>query len=290
LGGEIQKRILGNGPYPKRFKENTIIQSSGSLCIITNRFPIDFITGSHVHDSYEFFIPLKITPYINVDKKNYYNEDHKVLPINSYQSHGPGRSMFDISMIALMVEKSYMSDLVYTICGNHEVVFKNEICPVSNSFYLLLQSFCDENKNRNLGYEFFLDSLSNQLIIELLRTTKHNITTDLEKDIKTSNKEIKKAIDFIKSNQDFNFSLADIAKEVNFSPYHFIRVFKAQTGQTPYDYIMNIKINKAKTLLLDKNLSVTEISFMSGFRSNSHFATVFKKKVGASPTQYRKMV
>lgn len=287
---EIKKRLLGDGPYPEGFNESTIILNSNTLCIIFNSVPLDFISGSHSHEGYEFLIPFKIMPYIEVDKKNYCNEGNKVFPINSHQVHGPGRPMFDISLKAIMVEKSYLDNLAYTIGGKKEVVFKNECSKVSSAFNLLIQSFSEEYKSKNLGYKFILDSLSGQLIIELLRTTKHNITSQVQKEIKPSSKEVKKAIDFIKSNQDFNFSLTDICKEVNFSLYHFIRIFKAQTGQTPYEYIINLKINKAKHLLLDKNLSVTEISFMSGFSSNSHFATIFKKKVGVAPTQYRKMV
>ncbi len=73
------------------------------------------------------------------------------------------------------------------------------------------------------------------------------------------------------------------------SPYHFIRIFKNETGKTPYEYLVDIKIEKACSLLRRSNLSVTEICFLCGFNSSSHFSTVFKQKIGVSPSMYRQL-
>ena len=67
-----------------------------------------------------------------------------------------------------------------------------------------------------------------------------------------------------------------------------IRLFKKNFGTTPYTYVLNKKINFAKKLLIDTNLSVKEISTKLCFSDEYYFSNIFKEKVGCSPSQYRR--
>lgn len=71
------------------------------------------------------------------------------------------------------------------------------------------------------------------------------------------------------------------------SKFHFIRLFKKYYGLTPYQYLTEIRIAKAKQLL-QQNTSVAEISFMLGFDCISSLSELFKKFTGITPTQFRK--
>lgn len=82
-----------------------------------------------------------------------------------------------------------------------------------------------------------------------------------------------------------NISLSDIANAVSTSQSHIMRVFKRIAGQTINQYIVEVRIEKAKLLLLSK--SVTESAFEAGFNDSNYFATVFKKKTGITPKQYQ---
>lgn len=84
------------------------------------------------------------------------------------------------------------------------------------------------------------------------------------------------------------YSLEEVAQLANLSPYYFIKVFKTQTGKTPYDFLVDIKINKACTLLKTSSNTITEICEYCGFSNSSHFTNVFKRKMGVSPSEYRK--
>jgi AraC-like DNA-binding protein len=86
-----------------------------------------------------------------------------------------------------------------------------------------------------------------------------------------------------------SFSLEDVARIANLSPYHFIRTFKSMTGKTPYDYLLDVKIENSKNLLKLKNYTITDICFHCGFNNLEHFSSVFKRKVGIIPSQYRKL-
>jgi len=98
---------------------------------------------------------------------------------------------------------------------------------------------------------------------------------------------VARAKQFIAQNQDGAICLAMVAKAVNTSTFYFCKLFKRATGLTFTDYLARIRIEKAKTLLLDRNRRVSEVAYDVGFQSLTHFNRVFKKIVGQSPTSYR---
>jgi AraC-like DNA-binding protein len=83
-------------------------------------------------------------------------------------------------------------------------------------------------------------------------------------------------------------SRSEIARAVNLSEPHLARLFKALRGRTILERLTEMRIDQAKTLLRDSNLSVTRISGEVGISSFSHFAKVFRKAVGAAPSDYRR--
>lgn len=98
---------------------------------------------------------------------------------------------------------------------------------------------------------------------------------------------IAKAKEYIRENQAEDLSLGQVAKAVNTSTFYFCKMFKKVTGINFTDYLSRVRIEKAKNLLLNPNLRVSEIAFEVGFQSLTHFNRVFKKIVGHSPTEYR---
>jgi AraC-like DNA-binding protein len=74
---------------------------------------------------------------------------------------------------------------------------------------------------------------------------------------------------------------------VNTSTFYFCKLFKKATGLTFTDYVSRVRIEKAKNLLLNPNLRVSEIAYEVGFQSLTHFNRVFRKLTGQSPSHYR---
>jgi AraC-like DNA-binding protein/ligand-binding sensor protein len=101
---------------------------------------------------------------------------------------------------------------------------------------------------------------------------------------------VARAKHFIAQNQDGAICLATVAKAVNTSTFYFCKLFKRTTGLTFTDYLARVRIEKAKTLLLDRNRRVSEVAYDVGFQSLTHFNRVFRKIAGQSPTSYRKAV
>ncbi len=84
-----------------------------------------------------------------------------------------------------------------------------------------------------------------------------------------------------------NLSLEDISEYAGFSKYHFERIFRDYTGMTFYQYLQQMRINHAQTLLSNPELSVTDISYQAGFASCTAFTRAFKKSTGYPPSQFR---
>jgi AraC-like DNA-binding protein/ligand-binding sensor protein len=98
---------------------------------------------------------------------------------------------------------------------------------------------------------------------------------------------ITKAKQFIETHQAEEISLSDVAKAVNTSTFYFCKMFKKATGLNFTDYLSRIRVEKAKNLLLNPNMRISEVAFAAGFQSLSHFNRVFRRIAGESPTRYR---
>jgi YesN/AraC family two-component response regulator len=82
-------------------------------------------------------------------------------------------------------------------------------------------------------------------------------------------------------------SLAETARAMHVSTFYFCKIFKRATGLTFTDYVGRVRIEKAKNLLLNPHLRISEIAYTVGFQSLTHFNRVFRKLTGAAPTVFR---
>lgn len=132
------------------------------------------------------------------------------------------------------------------------------------------------------------DSLSVALAVHLLRkysTAKpviHEFTGGL-----TPGK-LRCVIDFINDNLADELRLKEMAEVVGMSEYRFARLFKQSTGMTPHQYVIKQRIEQAKRLLANTELTVAEVAYRVGFTTQSRFTIQFGRNVGTTPTAYRK--
>ena len=82
--------------------------------------------------------------------------------------------------------------------------------------------------------------------------------------------------------------LKQISGEAWLSPHHFLRLFKQVYKETPHQYLTRRRIERARRLLLQTEMPVTDICYAVGFESLGSFSWLFRKRVGLSPDQYRK--
>ncbi|MGD1084202.1 MAG: PocR ligand-binding domain-containing protein [Verrucomicrobiota bacterium] len=100
-------------------------------------------------------------------------------------------------------------------------------------------------------------------------------------------KPVSSAKEFVLSHAEETVTLAVVARHVHVSRFHFCKMFKKATGMTLTEYVARVRVEKAKRLLADTSLRVSEVVFAAGFGSIPRFNSVFKRRVGMPPTEYR---
>lgn len=100
---------------------------------------------------------------------------------------------------------------------------------------------------------------------------------------------INKTEDYIEINLDKQITLSDAAKNANFSEYHFHRLFSKYSKEKLKQFITRIKMERSAIyLVMNTEISITEIAFKYGYNSSSSYNKAFKKHYGMSPTEFRK--
>lgn len=96
--------------------------------------------------------------------------------------------------------------------------------------------------------------------------------------------------EYISENLNENLTVGKLAEIVNMSSSHFSRIFKRQTGFSPYDYILISRLNRAKYLLQVTDMTIASIAYETGFNSESNFIFFFTENEGISPGKFRKLI
>ncbi|MDL2409746.1 AraC family transcriptional regulator [Rhizobium calliandrae] len=97
-----------------------------------------------------------------------------------------------------------------------------------------------------------------------------------------------RAKDYLASSAREDITLADVANVCRLSRGHFIRAFRISTGLTPHKWLQRHRVEKAKALLLETDISIAEIALVCGFADQSHLTRVFTALVGSSPALWRR--
>jgi AraC family transcriptional regulator len=85
-----------------------------------------------------------------------------------------------------------------------------------------------------------------------------------------------------------DLSLQALANESGYSRVHFVRMFRAATGFSPHNYLLNLRLERARELLRNPSISLIDIALDCGFSSHSHMSRLFHKSVGVTPSAYRR--
>ena len=101
---------------------------------------------------------------------------------------------------------------------------------------------------------------------------------------------VQEIYEYINEHFTSDCSLKKLASIVNLSPNHLHVIFKESVGLTPYEYVLNKRVELAKKLIIAGEKSMLDIALETGFCSQSHFDKVFKKQTGTTPAQFKKQI
>ena len=199
-----------------------------------------------------------------------------------------GRVDAESEFIALLLEPG----LVELAAASENLSHGVEIVEKANQSDLLLSNvglaLLNEVDSEGLSGRLYAESLANILAVHLLR---HYSEPRLEPKFLSgglTGYKLRKATDFIEENHEHDLALAEMAGAAGISPFHFAREFKKATGLAPHQYLIKVRIERAKAWLTKSELPIVEVGLRAGFNNQSHFTRLFHKLTGLTPKAYRK--
>lgn len=146
----------------------------------------------------------------------------------------------------------------------------------------LIDQMDDELQQRRNGFAFLCTSLFMQIAVYLSRSYTHERNPDSQALLRVA-----EAISHLETHYNEEVEPGKLANIAHMSERSFFRIFQSAMGLSPMAYLLQLRINRAATLLRNSSLSITEIAFEVGFNDSNYFTRQFKKHCHLSPRQYR---
>lgn len=244
---------------------------------------------THFHTTMEFVVVINGRQQYKIEEKHYMLYGNDMFVTYPYEQHGNGedvqdRCKFIWFQIDLSSEENFLglteprSLYVY----NQIMNYRNRTKKINTSDGLMLQKAffllgTKDISNQTLGYSYFLQFVLKNICTKEIEIKKENNSLDIEK-----------AVLYIQKNLFSDMDINMIAEQCGLSVSRFKTKFKDQMGVTPHSYINALKIDTAKMYLKDEDKTITEIAYVLNYSSSNHFASIFKKFTGCTPSEFRK--
>ncbi len=272
--------------------ERVDYDKNSSILLHLNREYEDY--PIHWHSAMEIIMPLENT-YIAIINKTTYNltkGDILIIPPGElHELFAPPTGsriilQFDFSIISNL--KGFSS--IFPILLQPRLLNINNSSDIYHELSNILLSIKDEySYNDNLSESCIYSKIIQFFI---LTARKYMNTGNLFPDVKLSKQKeymekINSIFDYINENLTEDLTLDKIACIAGFSKFHFSRIFKQYTNLSFYEYLNQQRVKKAERLLLDPNITITDVAMQSGFSSISTFNRVFKTVKECTPTEFK---
>ena len=241
---------------------------------------------------------LKAAHYAEIIKAEYVHIDNvnKNIPKPVVDIAGWSKKLFEDVWVS---DTSYALDRVDNFINRLSAVYEGDFGEIKDNVYQVMVLLDNALK------DMFGEGLSNEVNISLLEEVNHlsdlkglklwmlNGIRHIIKIINDNhiggsvNSIIIAAMEYINKNYTGGITLDSLAENLNISPFYLSKILKKHTGKNYTDLIAELRINKAKELLIKTDMSIKEITYATGFNSQNYFTKNFKKIVGLTPTEYK---
>ena len=195
-------------------------------------------------------------------------------------------------VLLLSLSSSFVMDgavRMRLVASGAAIVFVTSLVEGDEKLIRLAHSLAGELAAQEAGREIVIAALIEQIVVHLLR---HYSNMKLSDDLELSrvgliDRRIRRAVELMHARLDEDLSLREIAAASYLSPFHFLRLFKKLTGATPFAYLASQRVARARLLLAETDLPITQISSRVGYASPSHFTKAFRASTGLTPRAFR---
>jgi len=273
------------------------------LIIKPIHFYIDYTLAQNYHDYLEIAYIINGKGVFVIGNKKYSANKGDIFIINNVELHtvsADHKKILNVLPVYFLPEIIYkpgesemnLSYLNIFYCQSNTYSHKIPSKYVPSEIPDLIYKIYAELTNKKYYYALAAKTYLQQLLIQLLYYFKNKLSdsrTAYERNFK--NIERLKEIFLLLMNQyNQNISLKQASKIAHMSTPYFCKFFKKVTGSTFNEYLVNIRIDKAKELLLKNNSTITDIAFQVGFNNLGYFYRVFKKNTKLKPSEFRSII
>lgn len=246
-------------------------------------------------DEYEIYYLLDGEGELFIEKETYYIKKGSLVLINNSQLHKMSfakGTLYDRVMIQIKEEDYHPLFTINekdTKTFSHFINSCNGIYELNKEEQLFVEAIlCDmvEEINKSYsGYQWMVNIKLIELFIFIVRRKSAEILID--KTVSSRHQKVQEIAEYIICNFSNEQTLEQLADQFLINKNSLSRMFKEVTGFTVIEYINLQRMKKARELLIDKSISITEIAMLLGYESITYFGRIFKRYMGTTPLKYR---
>ena len=238
--------------------------------------------ADHTHPSYMIVIyfsfnDLNFEPTVEIGENQYF------ASILSPNIPHTDLSEDFIHYYCILINKPYFEQQ-YRLYTDEEPDFLWKQFTVGSDILTVLNAFASEYSSHPVNENITLDAQATILTHKMIRSIRGE---GADARPVSQNYCVARAQHYIQQHFSDSITVGSLAQMGHMSESNFTRTFKRETGLTPIEYLIEIRIEKSKKLLQNKAISITEIAAACGFGSSAHFAAAFKRLLSITPSEYR---
>lgn len=245
------------------------------------------ITKDHYHPSYSFILSFDSFGRVAIDQKEIQSEPRCFTSFSPNVVHHEILNDESLKYIAICIKKDFFEKQWNDYIPGDPPEFRADSFESTKELRLYLKDFMIEAENKLPGFQKILEAIGLNITHSIIRIL---LDFDTSKQEVGSRIEINNTIEFMHLNYNKKISVNDLSDIVSLSPSHFTRIFKTETGKSPMDYLIHLRLEKAKKLLMTGEMNLTEIAMGTGFNSSSHFTTSFTKHYKITPSRFKQAI
>ncbi|PJZ53897.1 hypothetical protein CH380_07795 [Leptospira adleri] len=190
----------------------------------------------------------------------------------------------------LAIEEDRLLDATRVLSEREKqsLVFLNTYNVEDSVLKHFIELFVLEMRAKGRNQSSYLESLLTSFAEYFLKNYSNYLDSPDQEISKLSDENIETIKKMILEEISEKIMIEDMAAEIGMSKFHFLREFKKTTGETPYQYVLKLRISEAERLLSVPDYKISKIAYELGFNDQSHFTNAFRKAKGVSPQSYRK--